>query len=95
MSYADLIEHERRRAHELHGDKSMEGCDPLGPRPLRILVEEVGEVAKVQNEFDLGKLTEAEALKELMDELVQVGAMASAFHDAAHLRWIEAMGGDL
>jgi hypothetical protein len=72
---------ERARAHRLHGRTSMEEApadDPTGHR-LRVLLEEVGEVAKEFNDarneerpLDMGRLRK---------ELVQVCAMAGAWAD--------------
>lgn len=75
----DEVRTERERAHALHGDKSMEGEPFDSPRPLRIIVEEIGEVARVQNEYDLGNLTADEARAEIRKELIQVAAMAVAW----------------
>lgn len=72
---------ERIRAHAKHGDKSAEGRPWNDPSMRDILVEEVGEVARVFNEFALGNLTEQEARAELRKELVQCGAMVAAFID--------------
>lgn len=66
---------ERERAHELHGEHSQEGNAWDSEKSMRILVEEVGEIAKVLNERDLGNLTDLEAMRELRKELVQTGAM--------------------
>lgn len=66
---------ERYRAHELHDEHSQEGNAWDSEKSMRILVEEVGEVAKALNERDLGNLTDLEAMRELRKELVQTGAM--------------------
>lgn len=79
--YAEVAA-ERARAHALHGDTSMESYppeDPTGKR-YRILVEEVGEVAKEFNDADHdGRPVD---LQHLRKELIQVAAMASAWADA-------------
>lgn len=76
----EAIRLERERAHAKHGTKSLEAADPLSERRLRVLLEEVGEVAREFNDaevegrdVDLGKLHA---------ELVQVAAMAAAWADA-------------
>jgi hypothetical protein len=72
---------ERLRAHRKHGDTSMESAPPDDPtgRRLRILLEEVGEVAQEFNDaehegrpVDLGRVRK---------ELIQVAAMAGAWAD--------------
>lgn len=73
------IKAEAIRAHVLHGDQSMfYGDDYKG---LRILVEEVGEVARAMNELALGNLTQEEYKNQIEKELIQTGAMV--------LTWIE------
>lgn len=49
--WAEIVA-ERHRAHALHGRTSMESCDPMADRRLRVLVEEVGEVARVLNDAE-------------------------------------------
>ncbi len=66
---------ERRRAHQKHGKNSQEGNAWDSRKSLTILVEEVGEVAKVFNERDLRNLTDVQAQQELRKELIQTGAM--------------------
>lgn len=72
---------ERIRAHEKHGEHSMESSpwdDPSGRR-LRILLEEVGEIAKEFNDAEIeGRPVSAAALR---TELIQVCAMAGAWAD--------------
>lgn len=73
---------ERIRAHMKHGLTSMESSDALDAtgRRLRILVEEVGEVAKEFNEAEHDqRMVDAAALRK---ELIQVAAMAGAWADA-------------
>lgn len=88
---------ERVRAHAKHGATSMESCDPFADRRLRVLVEEVGEVARVLNDREHEQINctalwsvvdelEATALALLRSELVQVAAMAVA--------WIAALDGE-
>jgi NTP pyrophosphatase (non-canonical NTP hydrolase) len=83
MNIWDEIAAERARAHAKHGDKSMEAADWADMKRLRILLEEVGEVARVFNEWDLGHLSDSAARRAARDELVQVAAMAGAWADAA------------
>jgi NTP pyrophosphatase (non-canonical NTP hydrolase) len=70
-----LLVDERRRAHAKHGTKSMESLDAFAERRLRIFVEEVGEVAAVLNDHDLGLLNEQTARANLREELLQVAAV--------------------
>lgn len=78
----DDIRAERERAHAKHGPRSMErqSCfDRYGIR-YRILLEEVGEVAKEFNDALIeGRDVDGERLQ---TELVQVAAMAAAWADA-------------
>lgn len=73
---------ERHRAHLKHGDTSMESSpatDPVGRRH-RVLVEEVGEVAKEFNDAEHdGRPVD---LAKVRKELIQVAAMAAAWADA-------------
>lgn len=74
------VQAERDRAHAKHGEKSMESSPWTSERRLRILVEEVGEVAKELNDADIeGRGVDPE---ELRSELIQVAAMAGAWADA-------------
>lgn len=80
---------ERKRAHAKHGATSMESCDPMADRRLRVLTEEVGEVARVLNdrEHALMQLDYAvDFAAGLRNELIQVAAMAVA--------WIAALDGE-
>lgn len=87
---------ERARAHAKHGSTSMESCPPMADRRLRVLTEEVGEVARVLNdrEHDMAPGrpqswyddVEEHAHDHLRSELVQVAAMAVA--------WIAALDGE-
>ena len=83
MSIWDEVAAERARAHAKHGDKSMEAADWADMKRLRILIEEVGEVARAFNEWDLGHLTTSEVRAEVRAECIQVAAMAGAWADAA------------
>ena len=78
---------ERYRAHELHGKQSQEGNAWDSRRSTEILVVEIGEIAKVFNERALGNLTDLEAMRELRNELVQVGSMC--------LVWIDNIDNDM
>lgn len=72
---------ERERAHAKHGDTSMESAPPDDPtgRRLRILLEEVGEVAKEFNDAEHAR--RPVDLAAVRKELVQVAAMAAAWAD--------------
>jgi NTP pyrophosphatase (non-canonical NTP hydrolase) len=74
---ADLINDvvdEVEQAHAKHGTESMlYGSDD---KSLRILMEEVGEVAKEMNELALGNITPDQYRENQRKELVQVAAMA-------------------
>jgi hypothetical protein len=77
--YAEVAA-ERARAHEKHGDTSMEAAAPLAPRRLAILMEEVGEIAREYNEADNNRRPiDAAAVR---SECIQVAAMAAAWADA-------------
>lgn len=70
---------ERERAHAKHGDKSMEAAPWTAERRLRILLEEVGEVAREFNDAEIeGRRVDAAAVRR---ELLQVAAMAGAWAD--------------
>ena len=73
---------ERIRAHEKHGDKSAEAMTWDNPRWLPIITEEVGEVARVINERDLGNVTPEMSRLLLVNEVIQVAAMCAAWIDA-------------
>jgi NTP pyrophosphatase (non-canonical NTP hydrolase) len=77
---------ERIRAHAKHveRDGSMEQKDWDHPIWLAVVTEEVGEVARVLCDSELG-LSE-DAKKALREELVQVGAMVAAWVDAIDAR---------
>jgi NTP pyrophosphatase (non-canonical NTP hydrolase) len=83
---------ERYRAHVKHGTTSMESCDPLADRRLRVLVEEVGEVARALNDREHADPSlfpfevDASATAQVRRELIQVAAMAVA--------WIAAIDGE-
>lgn len=87
---------ERERAHAKHGSTSMESCPPMADRRLRVLTEEIGEVARALNdrEHDMAPGhsqswyddVEEHARAQPRSELVQVAAMAVA--------WIAALDGE-
>lgn len=79
--YGD-VHRERIRAHAKHDarDGSMERKSWDKPIWLPVVTEEIGEVARVFCENELGNLTNARA--ELRKELVQVAAMVTAWIDA-------------
>jgi cell wall assembly regulator SMI1 len=78
---------ERVRAHEKHdgnGD-SMERKTYDDPAWLPVLVEEVGEVARVLCDFrHAAKADRSELRAHLLEELTQVAAMTVAWIDAIH-----------
>jgi NTP pyrophosphatase (non-canonical NTP hydrolase) len=76
----EAVREERIRAHQKHGDTSMEASAPNTYRRLAILMEEVGEVAREFNEAEHGNRPVDLAL--LRKELIQVAAMAGAWADA-------------
>lgn len=89
------VQAERERAHAKHGDTSMEAQPPTAWLRLAILMEEVGEVAKVYNDarhraqamgWDEADMFSDPAEAELRAELVQVAAMAGAWADALTVR---------
>lgn len=77
---------ERIRAHNKHyaSGGSVEQLDWSDPRFLPILVEELGEVARVICDVALGLHVSdpGNALSQLRKELVQLAAMACAWVDA-------------
>ena len=91
-SIFDEVIAERKRAHEKHGDTSIESFpahDPYGDR-LSILIEEVGEVAKEFNEArHEGRAVD---LAKLRKELIQTCAMAGAWADACTVATIPPNG---
>lgn len=71
------INAEAIRAHARHGQQSMfYGDDAKG---LRILVEEVGEIAREMNELALGNRTQSEYHDNLEKELIQTAAMCATW----------------
>lgn len=81
----DAINAEATRAHVRHGQMSM--MNGTNDRRHRILVEEVGEVARELNDAEI----EARAVDrdKLVKELVQFAAMAAIWIEA-----LEALEGD-
>lgn len=75
-SYHDEIDIERERAHAKHGETSMRSQPWTSHRRVSILTEEVGEVARVLNDFEHGIHDMPGARIALRHELVQVAAMA-------------------
>jgi hypothetical protein len=73
---------ERMRAHAKHGATSCESGPPDDPRGrrLRILLEEVGEIAKEFNDAETGAY--CVDLARVRAELIQVAAVAAAWADA-------------
>lgn len=87
--WAEIVA-ERHSAHRKHGATSMESCDRFADRRLRVLLEEVGEVATVLNDREHDHAypnrpqqwhddVEDNAVVDLRHELVQVAAMAVAW----------------
>lgn len=87
--WAEIVA-ERHRAHLKHGATSMEACDRFADRRLRVLLEEVGEVATALNDREHDHAqpnrpqewhddVEDNAVADLRDELVQVASMAVAW----------------
>lgn len=84
MAYADA-HRERIRAHAKHKDKpggSMEMKTFDEPDWLAVVVEEVGEVAKVLCDHRHGLLDDEQRTADLRTELVQVAAMVCAWIDS-------------
>lgn len=81
--YSDM-HRERIRAHAKHAarDGSMEEKPWNHPIWLPVLVEEIGEVARVLCDHELSLHDSGEALRKLREELVQVGAMTAAWVEA-------------
>ena len=81
--YSDM-HRERIRAHKKHDDHggSMERKAFDDPAWLPVLVEEVGEVARVLCDIALGQIPGRARRAVLREELVQVGAMTAAWIDA-------------
>lgn len=80
---------ERRRAYAKHGVASTEAMARLDGRRLAVLMEEVGEVARVISEFAMANrpgvrnIPDPEPyLQQIRGELIQVAAMAVAWADA-------------
>lgn len=81
---------ERLNAHLKRGPNSMENgewSDPTGRR-LRILLEEVGEVAREFNDAEIEN-RDVDAFN-LFNELIQVTAMAGAWADKILQEWRDA-----
>jgi NTP pyrophosphatase (non-canonical NTP hydrolase) len=81
--YAE-VHRERVRAHAKHDSNggSMERKAWDNPAWLPVVMEELGEVAKVHCEYDLANIDRATKKAQLRDELVQVAAMVCAWLDA-------------
>jgi hypothetical protein len=79
---ASAITAERMRAHFKHGDDSMEGKPWDDKTFWAVLVEEVGEVARVFCELRHGHITVEQAREQAAMELIQVAAMASVWAQA-------------
>lgn len=78
----------RERAHAKHGDKSIEaGASP--ERFNSILVEEIGEVSKVINEFALGNINALEFSTQLRAELIDSATVCIAWIASLDTRGIE------
>jgi NTP pyrophosphatase (non-canonical NTP hydrolase) len=81
---AAQITYERQRAHRKHAPNggSSEERPFDDPHWLSVLVEEVGEVARVLCDHRLNVLNDDRMAMDLRDELLQVAAMATAWIDA-------------
>ncbi len=76
------VHNERIRADNKHGEYSAERMAWDNPRWLPVVTEELGEVARVINEYDLNNINTPEKCAKLIEELIQVAAMACAWVDA-------------
>lgn len=78
----------RARAIAKHGGKELTVLNSTMSRgtKLAILLEEVGEVAKVLNEYHLGNISGEEAKNQIIKELVDVGAVVALWMDAEDKR---------
>lgn len=81
--YSDM-HRERIRAHEKHVNNggSMEEKPWDSEWWIPVLVEEIGEIARSRNEFNLGNIGLQTHKDELRKEAVQVGAMIAAWLDS-------------
>lgn len=72
------VRRESARAIQKHG-REKTAISPNRTRlyKLSILTEEIGEVAKTINEFELGNLTTEQFVAELKKELTQVSSVAA------------------
>jgi hypothetical protein len=86
MTIEEEIDAERDRAHAKHGVTSMRSLGWWAHRRHSILSEELGEVAKVLNDYDHDKLSLLEFQSELRKELIQTAAMAKD--------WVAAIDGE-
>ncbi len=64
----------RRRAHDKHGENSIESMPATDPRWLTVLVEEVGEIAHA--------LTYDGPSEDLRSEMIDASAVLSAWIDS-------------
>lgn len=71
------IRRESARAIQKHGRENTPLGDKSRDHSQHVLVEEVGEVAKLFNEFNLGNIDGEEFGFQLKKELVQVAAVAA------------------
>lgn len=69
----------RIKAHEKHGEKSIEAISISFDRLNTILVEEVGEVSKALNDEIVENWSENRLLAEVRKELIDVMTVASAW----------------
>jgi hypothetical protein len=81
----NAIQAEATRAHLLHRENSVLNPDMTDDRRLSILVEEVGEVATDLNDRELG-VNGMHDKDHLVQELLQVAAMAASFAQAVDQR---------
>jgi len=73
------VQVEATYADRKHGDQSMFAPGQTNERRLAILAEEVGECARELNEAAIKGVLDSRHLRE---ELIQVAAMATTWHDA-------------
>jgi hypothetical protein len=79
----DAIRSGTARAIQKHGiGNTVRNPAMASSRKLSILLEEVGEIANVLNEYALGNIDEEQCRMKLVKELVDVGAVVALWMDA-------------
>lgn len=90
------IRKESARAMQKHGRENTTVNQAMDrERKLAVLVEEVGEVANVINEFALGNLNHEELLSQIVKELEQVASVAALWLESEQDRIVPTMFGKL